>query len=119
VPAGRAVTALAAAAVAALAAAAVAAVVRHRQGEASDPREHAHLAELEIRLGALEDRGDDVRPDDLARVVERLQRNQGVPVTRLRRWISGVRHGTLSPDEAAVAESDFGALERQTDQDGV
>jgi hypothetical protein len=55
----------------------------------------------------------------VSRVLDSLQRTQGISAGRLRHWIAGVRHGTLSDDQAAVAESDFGALEREADQGGV
>ncbi|GAA4715426.1 hypothetical protein [Phytohabitans rumicis] len=97
---------LAGVAVAALAAAGVAAVVRYRQGQQPAPDERDHLDELDVRLQAA----------DASRVIANLQRNQGISVTRLRRWIAGLRRGTLSPEEATVAESDFDALEREADQ---
>jgi hypothetical protein len=100
-------------AVAGLAAAGVAGVIRYRQGHKPHPDENAHLDELDARL-------DEVAPTTpLGRVVENLQRNQGISVARLRQWISGLRHGTLSAEQAAMAESDFDALEREADQGGL
>jgi hypothetical protein len=110
---------LAGVAVAALAAAAVAVVVRYRQGQRPDPHELAQLDELESRLDEVELRGENVPPGRLTGVMERLERNQGISVARLRRWIAGIRQETLAPDDATVAESDFDALERETDQGGA
>jgi hypothetical protein len=110
---------LAGVAVAALAAAGVAAVVRYRQGHKPDPGERAHLDELEARLYEVEDPDKNIPPTRVGRVVENLQRNQDISVARLRRWITGLRHGTLSPEQATVAESDFDALEREADQGGA
>ena len=110
---------LAGVAVAALAAAGVAAVVRHRQGHKPDPVERAHLDELDARLDDLEEPDKNLPPTRVGRVVENLHRNQGISVARLRQWITGLRHGTLSPEQATVAESDFDALEREADQGGV
>ncbi len=107
---------LAGVAVAALAAAAVAAAVRYRQGQKPDPDEHAHLEELEARLLDVEEPPPDTPPSVVGRLIEQLQRSQGISAARLRRWISGLRHGTLSPEQATVAESDFDALEREADQ---
>ena len=110
---------LAGVAVAALAAAGVAAVVRYRQGQRPDPDEHAHLDELEARLREVEEPSADLPPTRVSRLIEHLQRNQGISPARLRQWISGLRHGTLSPEQTAVAESDFSALEREADQGGA
>jgi hypothetical protein len=110
---------LAGVAVAALAAAGVAAVIRYRQGQKPDPDERSHLDELEARLYELEEPDKNVPPTGVGRVVESLQRNQGISVARLRQWIVGLRHGTLSPEQATVAESDFDALEREADQRGA
>ena len=107
---------LAGVAVSALAAAAVAAVVRYRQGHKPLEEEDEHLDELDARLGEVE------APDKKAlvgRVFDNLQRNQGISVMRLRQWISGLRQGTLSDEQASVAESDFDALEREADQSGA
>jgi hypothetical protein len=110
---------LAGVAVAALAAAGVAAVVRYRQGQKPDPDESVHLDELEARLYEVEE-PDNKRPaTGVGRVVENLQRNQGISVARLRQWITGLRHRTLTPEQATVAESDFDALEREADQGGA
>jgi hypothetical protein len=106
-------------AVAALAAAGVAAVIRYRQGQTPDPDESAHLDELEARLHEVEQPTRGIPPTGVGRVVEDLQRNQGISVSRLRQWITGLRHGTLSPEQATVAESDFDALEREADQRGA
>lgn len=110
---------LAGVAVAALAAAGVAAVVNYRRGHKPDPDERAHLDELDARLSDAEEPGSETPPGRIGRILESLQRNQGISVGRLRGWITGVRQGTLSPEQAAVAESDFDALERQADQGGV
>ncbi len=110
---------LAGVAVAALAAAGVAAVVRYRQGQQPESDEHAHLDELDARLLELEEEGGDGPPPRVARMIDSLQRNQGISVTRLRSWISGLRHQTLSPEQATIAESDFEALEREADQGGA
>jgi hypothetical protein len=48
-----------------------------------------------------------------------LHRNQGISVAQLRQWITRLRRGTLSPEQAGVAESDFDALEREADQRGA
>jgi hypothetical protein len=110
---------LAGVAVAALAAAGVAAVVRYRQGQKPDPDERAQLDELEARLHEAEEPDKNLPPTRVGRVIENLQRNQDISVARLRRWITGLRHGTLSPEQATVAESDFDALEREADQGGA
>lgn len=110
---------LAGVAVATLAAAGVAAVVNYRRGQKPDPAERAHLDELDARLNEAAEPGSDTPPSRVGRVLESLQRNQGISVGRLRHWITGVRQGTLSPEEATVAESDLGALEREADQGGV
>ena len=110
---------LAGVAVAALATAAVAAVVRYRQEQRPDPHERAHLDELETRLDDLQAPDRSFPASGLGRVVERLERSHGVSVAHLRQWITGVRHETLTPEQATAAESDFVALERATDQGGV
>jgi hypothetical protein len=110
---------LAGVAVAALAAAGVAAVVNYRQGQKPDPEERAHLDELDARLKVIEEPEGDISPGRIGRILDSLQRNQGISVRRLRSWITGVRQGTLSFEQAAVAESDFDALEREADQGGV
>lgn len=110
---------LAGVAVTALAAAGVAAVVRYRQGQKPHPDERAHLDELEARLCEVEEPDKNTTPTRVGRVVANLQRNQGISVARLRQWITGLRHGTLSPEQATVAESDFDALEREADQGGA
>jgi hypothetical protein len=110
---------LAGVAVAALAAAGVAAVIRYRQGQKPHPDERAHLDELETRLFEVEEGDKNVPPTRVGRVVEDLQRNRGISVARLRQWITGLRSGTLSPEQATVAESDFDALEREADQRGA
>lgn len=109
---------LAGVAVAALAAAGVAAVVRYRQGQKPHPDERAHLDELEARLYEVEE-PDNTTPTRVGRVIDNLQRHQGISVARLRQWITGLRHETLSPEQATVAESDFDALEREADQGGA
>jgi hypothetical protein len=110
---------LAGVAVAALAAAGVAAVIRYRQGQQPHPDEAAQLDELEARLYDAEGPDKGTPPTRVGRVVENLHRNQGISVARLRQWIAGLRHRTLSPDQATVAESDFDALEREADQGGA
>jgi hypothetical protein len=107
---------LAGAAIAALGAAGVAAVIRYRQGQKPDPAERAHLDELEARLYEIELPDKSISPSGVSRVVERLQRDQGISVARLRQWIAGLRHETLSSEQAIVAESNFEALEREADQ---
>jgi hypothetical protein len=106
-------------AVAVLAAAGVAAVMRHRQGQKPNPDERAHLDELEARLSEVEEPGTSTPLTAVGRVVQNLQRNRGISVAQLRLWITGLRHGSLSHDQATVAESDFEALEREADQGGV
>jgi hypothetical protein len=110
---------LAGVAVAALAAAGVAAVVNYRRGHKPDPEERAHLDELDARLSAVEESGSDTPPSRIGRILDNLLRNQGISVGGLRNWIAGVRQGTLSPAQTTVAESEFGALEREADQGGV
>ena len=110
---------LAGVAVAALAAAGVAAIVNYRRGQQPDPDEHAYLDELDDRLKQADDPAATPHPAASGRVLENLRRNQGISVGRLRNWISGVRQGTLSPEQATVAESDLAALEREADQGGV
>lgn len=107
---------LAGVAVATLAAAGVTAVIRYRQGQKPDPDERARLDELDVRLDEVEEPDKNLPPTRVGRVVENLQRNQGISVARLRQWITGLRHGTLSPEQASVAENDFDALEREADQ---
>ena len=106
-------------AVAALAAAGVAAVVNNRRGQKPDPDERVHLDELDARLTVAEQTSRDSPQRGIERVLDNLLRNQGISVARLRSWIAGVRQGTLSPEQSTVAESDFGALEREADQGGV
>lgn len=110
---------LAGVAVAALAAAGAAAVVRYRQGQHPHPDEPAHLDELEARLHEVGEPDKRTRATGIGRAIENLQRNQGIPLARLRQWISGLRRGTLTPEETVVAESDFDALEREADQAGA
>jgi hypothetical protein len=110
---------LAGVAVTALATAGVAAVIRYRQGQKPDPDVRAHLDELEARLNEVEEPDKNIPPSRVGRVVEKLKRDQGISVARLRQWITGLRHGTLSPEQAIVAESDFEALEREADQGGA
>lgn len=110
---------LAGVAVATLAAAGVAAVVRYRQGQQLAPDERDHLDELDARLTEAREPDERLQSARVGRVIESLQRNQGISAARLRRWIAGLRRGTLSPEQAAVAESEFGALEREADQGEV
>jgi hypothetical protein len=110
---------LAGVAVAALAAAGVAAVVNYRRGHRPDPEESAHLDELDARLDVGDEPDSDPQAGRFQRILDSLHRNQGISVARLRNWITGVKQGTLSPEEASVAESDFEALEREADQGGV
>jgi hypothetical protein len=110
---------LAGVAVAGLAAAGVAAVVNHRRGQQPDPHQRAQLDELDARLTAAEEPGRDNASGRIGRVLDSLQRNQGISVRRLRQWIAGVRQGTLTPEQATLAESDFDALEREADLSGV
>jgi hypothetical protein len=110
---------LAGVAVAALAAAGAAAVVRYRQGQTPHPDERAHLDELEARLQEVEEPDKNGARAHVDRVFDDLHRNQGISVARLRQWIARLRHGTLSPEQTTVAESDFDALEREADQRGA
>jgi len=110
---------LAGVAVAALAAAGVAAVVRYRQGQMPDPEERARLDELEARLQEVEEPDRNVAATTVGRVLQDLHRNQGVSAARLRQWIGRLRGGTLSAEQASVAESDFDTLEREADQRGA
>jgi hypothetical protein len=104
---------------AALAAAGVAAVVSYRQGQRPHPDERAHLDELDVRLHEAQELDKQVPQNPARRVVDSLQRNQGISAARLRQWITGLRHGTLSPEQTTVAESDFDALEREADEGGA
>jgi hypothetical protein len=106
-------------AVAALAAAGVAAVIRYRQGQTPHPDERAHLDELEARLLEVEEPEGNGPPTRVGRVLQDLHRSQGISVARLRQWIARLQRGALSPEQAAVAESDFDALEREADQRGA
>jgi hypothetical protein len=110
---------LAGVAVAALAAAGVAAVMRYRQGQQPHPDEPAQLDELEARLNEIEEPGKSRPPTGIGRVLQNLQRNHGISAARLRQWIARLRQGTLSAEQANVAESDFDLLEREADQGGV
>ncbi len=110
---------LAGVAIATLAAAGVAAVVNSRRGRKPDPDERAHMDELDARLKMAGELGSDAQPSRIGRMLDGLHRNQGISVGRLRSWIAGLRHGTLSPEQAIGAESDFGALEREADQGGL
>lgn len=110
---------LAGIAVATLAAAVVAVIVDHRQGQKPDPDGRAYLDELDARLNEAERQGSDNRVSLIGRILDGMQRNQDISVARLRRWITGMRQGTLSPEQAIVAESDFDALERQAQQGGL
>lgn len=112
-------TVVASVAVAGLAAAAVAAVVRYRQGQMPRPDECAHLDELEARLHDVEEPNKNLAPTHVGRVIRNLVRDQDISVARLRQWIVGLRHGTLSPEQANMAESDFDALEREAHQRGA
>ena len=109
---------LAGVAVAVLAGAGVAAVIRYRQGHQAEPDEADHLDELDARLSELE-AADKDEPSRLKKVVQNLERTQGITTARLRRWITGLRKGTLSDEQATAAESDFDALEREADQGGA
>lgn len=110
---------LAGVAVAVLAAAGVAAVVGYRQGQTPHPDERAQLDELEVRLHDVEEPDKNIAPTHVGRVFQDLHRNQGISVARLRLWIARLRQGTLSPEQADMAESDFDALEREADQRGA
>lgn len=105
--------------VAALAAAGVGAMINYHRGQRPSPQQRAHLDELDARLSLAEAAGSATPPGGVARTLDSLQRNQGISVGRLRGWITGVRQGTLSPEQATVAESDFAALEGRADQGGV
>jgi hypothetical protein len=106
-------------AVAVQAATGVAAIVNYRRGQKPDRDERIHLDELDARLTVAEQPSGDSPPSRIGRVLDTLLRNQGISVARLRSWIAAVRQGTLSPEQATVAESDFGALEKEADQAGV
>lgn len=110
---------LAGVAVAALAAAGVAAVVNHRRGQIPDRDTQDHLDELDDRLTAAESPVAEAPSGALARILDGLKRNQDISIGQLRRWITGVRSGTLSPEQAMVAESDFDALEKEAGQGGL
>jgi hypothetical protein len=110
---------LAGVAVAALAAAALAAVVDHRLGRKPGPQERARLDELEARLDLAEQPGTDTPQARTARMLDGLQRTDGISIRRLRNWLTGLKNGTLSPEQATVAESDFDALEREADRGGL
>jgi hypothetical protein len=110
---------LAGVAVAVLAAAGVAAVVRFQQGQNRGPDEDQKLDELAVRLDEVAAWDTSTPPNGLGRILEVLQRKQGISAARLLRWITGVRQGTVSFEQAVVAESDFAALEREADQGGV
>src|SRR6185312_13001333 len=108
-------TVLAGVAVAVLAGAGVAAVIRYRQGHQPHPEEADHLDELDARLSEIEATDTSGAPPRLVKIVQNLERNQGISVARLRRWITGLRKGDLSEEQATAAESDFDALEREAD----
>ena len=110
--------ALAGVALATLAAAGVAAVVNHRRGRKPDPDQHAHLDELGARLADAVD-SSHAPSGHIRRILDTLQRNHGISPGRLQGWIADVRQGTLSAEQATVAESDFDTLERHADQDGA
>jgi hypothetical protein len=110
---------LAGVAVAGLAAAAVAATVRYRQGHTPASDEAAHLDELEARLQDVDEPETNAPPTPIRRVIQDLHRSQDISTARLRQWIVGLRHGTLSPEQANMAESDFDALEREAHQRGA
>jgi hypothetical protein len=112
-------TVLAGVAVAVLAGAGVAAVIRYRQGHQPHPEEADHLDELDARLSEIEATDTSGAPPRLVKIVQNLERNQGISVARLRRWITGLRKGELSEEQATAAESDFDALEREADQGGA
>ncbi|WP_441217647.1 hypothetical protein [Phytohabitans sp. LJ34] len=96
----------------------MAAVIRYRRGGQAPAEEGAHLDELQVRLTEAETPGD-LQPTRVRRVLENLQRNQGISAAQLVRWIAALRHGTLTPEQATVAESDFDTLEREADQGGA
>jgi hypothetical protein len=110
---------LAGVAVTALAAAGVAAMVNYRRGGEPDADERAHLDELDDRLKVVQPPGTGTPPSRIGRLLDGLHRNQGISVGRLRGWINGVRQGSLTQEQATLAESDFGALERDADQGGL
>ena len=104
--------------IAALAAISVTAVVRYRLGQKPSPDERAGLDELATRLDEA-DGSEDTPLGGVGRILGTLHRTQGLSVARLRQWIVGVREGTLTPEQATVAESDLGMLEREADQVGL
>jgi hypothetical protein len=93
--------------------------VDYRRGQKPDPEERAHLDELDARLDAAAQSDGNASRRRIVRILDNLLRNQGISVRHLRRWIVGVRQGTLSPEQPTAAESDFGAFEREADQGGV
>ena len=106
-------------AVAALAAAGVAAIVRYRLGQKPSADAHASLDELAVRLEEAEGSDGTAPKSGVGRLLETLQRTQGLTVQRLHHWIVGLRAGTLTPEQATMAESDLEALEREADQTGL
>jgi hypothetical protein len=106
-------------AIAALAAASVTAVIRYRLGQKPGPDARASLDELAVRLEEA-DASDKTAPTGgVGRLLETLQRTQGLTVQRLHQWIAKLRAGTLTPEQATIAESDLGMLEREADQVGL
>jgi hypothetical protein len=110
---------LAGVAVAALAAASVTAVVRYRLGHRPGPDARAGLDELAARLDGAGGSAGTTPNAGLGRLLETLQRTQGLTKHRLRHWIAGLRAGSLTPEQATVAESELGILEREADQIGL
>lgn len=106
-------------AVAALAAATVTAIVRYRLGHKPGPDARAGMNELAARLEEVGGSDGTVPSGGLGRMLQNLHRNQGLTVQRLRQWIAGLSAGTLTPEQATVAESELGMLEREADQVGL
>jgi hypothetical protein len=106
-------------AIAALAAASVTAVVRYRLGQSPGPDASAGLDELSARLDAASGSDRTTPNGGVGRLLGTLQRTQGLTVQRLRQWIASLREATLTPDQATVAESELGMLEREADQMGL
>jgi hypothetical protein len=105
--------------IAAVAAACVTAVIRYRLGHEPTPEDRAGLDTLATQLDEADGFESNARPGGVARMLGTLQRTQGLSTTQLRRWIAGVREGTLTPEQATIAESDLGILEREADEVGL
>jgi hypothetical protein len=105
--------------VAAVAAACVTAVIRYRLGQQPTTEDRVGLDALATRLDEADGFDKNAPPAAVGRMLGTLQRTHGLSTARLRQWIAGVREGTLTPEQATVAESDLGILEREADQVGL